>query len=388
MAEPILQIRNLKTHFDTEEGLVKAVDGVSYTIERGETLGVVGESGCGKSVTAMSILRLNPEPPTIYAGGEILFGGRNLLEISEEQMRKVRGNDIAMIFQEPMTSLNPVYTVGNQIVEVLELHRDMHGQAALDYAIEMLRKVGIPSPEQRVNEYPHQMSGGMKQRVMIAMALACDPQLLIADEPSTALDVTIQAQILDLLRSMQSEFGMSILLITHDLGVVAEMSDHVAVMYASKIVEYADTRSLFRRPRHPYTYGLFQSLPETHQDGHERLREIPGVVPNPLHFPSGCKFRTRCFKATETCVSVEPELVEIEPGHTVACHHPVTDEELRRVGKATASPTSGPDDGMAVGEPAGTGPRVGESGGTALRAGDSGGVAPHAGETRRDGGAR
>ena len=334
MADVILELRNLKTYFDTEEGMVKAVDGVSYSIHRGETLGVVGESGCGKSVTAMSILRLNPEPPTIYAGGEILFGGRNLLEIEEVEMRKVRGNEIAMIFQEPMTSLNPVYTVGNQIVEVLELHRGMKGKEAEEYAVDMLRKVGIPSPEQRVREYPHQMSGGMKQRIMIAMALACDPKLLIADEPSTALDVTIQAQILDLLRSMQAELGMSILLITHDLGVVAEMSDHVAVMYASKIAEYADTRSLFRRPRHPYTYGLFQSLPETHVEGQERLREIPGVVPNPLHHPSGCKFRTRCFKATEVCVQLEPELVEIEPGHTVACHHPITNEELERVGKS------------------------------------------------------
>ena len=334
MSQPILEIKELRTWFDTDQGMIKAVEGVSYRILEGETLGVVGESGCGKSVTAMSILRLNPEPPTQYAGGEILFGGRNLLAITDEEIRKVRGNDIAMIFQEPMTSLNPVYTVGNQIVEALQLHRKMDANTAREYAIEMLRKVGIPSPEVRIDEYPHQMSGGMKQRVMIAMALACDPKLLIADEPTTALDVTIQAQILDLLRTMQKELGMSILLITHDLGVVAEMSDHVAVMYASKIVEYADTVTLFKHPRHPYTFGLFQSLPEMHVSEEARLHEIPGTVPNPLSFPSGCKFRTRCFKATETCAAVEPPLVDVGDGHLLACHHPVTPDEREAVAKA------------------------------------------------------
>ncbi len=328
----LLEIRDLRTWFDTEEGTVKAVDGVNYVIQRGETLGVVGESGCGKSVTAMSILQLLPKPPARYAGGQINFNGRNLLELSEAQMRKVRGNDIAMIFQEPMTSLNPVFTVGNQIGEALELHRGMSPAEARAASIEMLTKVGIPSPESRVDEYPHQMSGGMKQRVMIAMALACDPALLIADEPTTALDVTIQAQILDLLAGMQRELGMSILLITHDLGVVAEMSDHVAVMYASKVVEYSTTEKLFARPRHPYTFGLFQSLPEMHADGDERLREIPGTVPNPLNFPSGCKFRDRCFKAHERCAEEEPPLVDVGQGHLLACHAPVTDEEMRSEG--------------------------------------------------------
>ncbi len=328
MAEPLLSIQELQTFFDTEEGVVKAVNKVSYDLYPGETLGIVGESGCGKSVTAMSILQLHPKPPVIYAGGRIEFGGRNLLDLSLEQMQKIRGNDIAMIFQEPMTSLNPVYTVGDQIEETVMLHRGMDKKAAHEYAIDMFRKVGIPSPEQRVNEYPHQLSGGMKQRVMIAMALACDPKVLIADEPTTALDVTIQAQILDLLRSMQDELGMSILLITHDLGVVAEMSKHVAVMYASKIVEYSDTVTLFSKPRHPYTFGLFQSLPEMHIEGDPRLMEIPGAVPNPLRFPSGCKFRPRCFKAQPKCAEVEPELEEMADGHTVACHFPMTDEEL------------------------------------------------------------
>jgi len=327
-ADVLLEIRDLRTWFDTEEGTIKAVDGVNYVIGRGETLGVVGESGCGKSVTAMSILQLLPVPPARYAGGQILFEGRNLLDCSEAELRKVRGNDIAMIFQEPMTSLNPVFTVGNQIGETLQLHRGMSQREARAASIGMLEKVGIPSPELRVDEYPHQLSGGMKQRVMIAMALACDPALLIADEPTTALDVTIQAQILDLLRDMQQSLGMSILLITHDLGVVAEMSDHVAVMYASKIVEYSSTENLFARPRHPYTFGLFQSLPEMHGEHAERLREIPGSVPNPLDFPSGCKFRERCFKATARCAEEEPALVDVGGGHLLACHEPITDAEL------------------------------------------------------------
>ncbi len=325
--DPILEIQNLHTFFQTDEGVVKAVSGVTYSIQRGRTLGVVGESGCGKSVTAMSILRLNPEPPTMYPEGRILFEGKNLLELSEREMRSIRGNEIAMIFQEPMTSLNPVYTVGDQIGETLRLHRGMSKVEAHKYAIKMLAKVGIPSPEQRVDEYPHQMSGGMKQRVMIAMSLACDPKMVIADEPTTALDVTIQAQILDLLRSMQKELGMSILLITHDLGVVAEMSDDVVVMYASKIVERATTKVLFKDPRHPYTFGLFQSLPEMHDARDARLAEIPGTVPNPLNFPSGCKFRTRCFKAHDRCTNEEPELREIEPGHWLACHAPVNEQD-------------------------------------------------------------
>jgi peptide/nickel transport system ATP-binding protein/oligopeptide transport system ATP-binding protein len=326
---PLLRIEGLRTHFATDEGLVKAVDGVTYEIHRGETLGVVGESGCGKSVTAMSILKLNPEPPTVYAGGRILFEGRDLLQLSDREMRDVRGNDIAMIFQEPMTSLNPVFTVGNQVAETVRLHKGLGRREARDYSIDMLRKVGIPAPEQRVDEYPHQLSGGMKQRVMIAMALACGPKLLIADEPTTALDVTIQAQILDLLREMQAQMGMSILLITHDLGVVAEMSDHVAVMYAGKIVEYTDTRTLYREPRHPYTYGLFQSLPEMHARGEARLREIPGVVPNPLRFPNGCKFHPRCFKRGALCAEHEPDLVRGAGGHELACHYPVTGADAK-----------------------------------------------------------
>jgi peptide/nickel transport system ATP-binding protein/oligopeptide transport system ATP-binding protein len=325
MTDTLLEIAGLQTCFDTEDGVVRAVAGVSFRIAKGETLGLVGESGCGKSVTAMSILQLNPVPPTRYAGGRILFRGRDLLTLREAELRAVRGNEIAMIFQEPMTSLNPVYTVGDQIVEVLELHRAMGRREAREHAIGMLRKVGIPSPETRVDEYPHQMSGGMKQRVMIAMAIACDPALLIADEPTTALDVTIQAQILELLGAMQAEFGMSILLITHDLGVVAETSDHVAVMYAGRVVEHAATDKLFERPQHPYTWGLFQSLPEMHAHGDRRLREIPGTVPNPLSLPSGCPFRTRCMNAQQLCAEVDPPLVPSGPDHLLACHFPVTD---------------------------------------------------------------
>jgi peptide/nickel transport system ATP-binding protein/oligopeptide transport system ATP-binding protein len=324
MPETLLEIKDLRTWFDLEEGTVRAVDGVSLSIESGETLGVVGESGCGKSVTAMSILGLNPVPPARYAGGEILFRGQDLLALPERELRKVRGNDITMIFQEPMTSLNPVYTVGAQITEVLELHRNMSKREARAYTIEMLTRVGISSPETRIDEYPHQMSGGMKQRVMIAMALACDPKLLIADEPTTALDVTIQAQILELLKAMQKEFGMSILLITHDLGVVAETTDHVAVMYAGHIVEYAPTDELFARPRHPYTWGLLQSLPEMHRAGDSRLREIRGTVPSPLNWPSGCRFRTRCTNAQARCEQEDPPLVSDGPGHQLACFYPVS----------------------------------------------------------------
>jgi len=335
---PLLRIEDLRTYFDLEEGLVRAVDGVDLAVHEGETLGVVGESGCGKSVTAMSILQLNPVPPTRYESGRVLFGGRDLLALDERALRRVRGDEIAMIFQEPMTSLNPVFTVGRQIAEVLEVHRGMDRVAARAQAVEMLDKVGIPSPRDRVDEYPHQLSGGMKQRVMIAMALACDPALLIADEPTTALDVTIQAQILELLRTMQRDIGMSILLITHDLGVVAETSDHVSVMYAGRVVEYADTATLFSQPRHPYTYGLFLSLPELHPDSGDRLAEIPGVVPPPTRWPTGCRFRTRCFKATELCERVDPPLEEVEPGHTSACHHPMTDDELGRLQAAVGVP--------------------------------------------------
>ena len=316
----LLEIRDLRTHFFTEEGVAKAVDGVGFAIPRGKTLALVGESGCGKSVTALSIMRLVPDPPGRVVSGEIRFNGRNLLDLSEKQMRGVRGNDAAMVFQEPMTSLNPVYTVGDQIVEAVELHQDVYGREALDRAVEMLDKVGIPDPAQRAGEYPHQLSGGMRQRVMIAMALSCDPALLIADEPTTALDVTIQAQILDLLRQLQQETHMSVLLITHDLGVVAEMADAVAVMYAGKIVEVAPVRELFANPLHPYTLGLFKSLPRLGATK-SRLDVIRGNVPNPLRFPPACKFHPRCdrYQGHGPCHTTEPELEEVGSDHQVAC---------------------------------------------------------------------
>ena len=322
----MLELRNLRTHFFSDEGTARAVDGVNYKIHEGETLGVVGESGCGKSVTSLSIMRLVPEPPGKIVDGQILFRGRNLLELTEPQMREIRGNDISMIFQEPMTALNPVYTVGNQIIEAVRLHQGLDPEAARHRAIEMLERVGIPSPESRVDNYPHELSGGMRQRVMIGMAMCCDPALLIADEPTTALDVTIQAQILDLIRELQERDSMSVLLITHDLGVVAETAHHVAVMYAGKVVEYAPVDELFGRPRHPYTVGLFRSLPDLAPPG-ERLATIPGIVPPATDFPSGCRFRTRCPLATAHCAAVEPQLVPLEsnaaPGteHTVACHY-------------------------------------------------------------------
>ena len=298
MAEKLLDIRNLSTYFYTGEGVVKAVDDVSFHIMEGETLAVVGESGCGKSVTSLSVMRLIPWPPGKIVGGEIDFKGKNILSMSDREMQAIRGNEISMIFQEPMTSLNPVYTVGFQISEALELHQKMNSQQAMTKAIEMLRLVGIPLPEKRVHEYPHQLSGGMRQRVMIAMALACNPHLLIADEPTTALDVTIQAQILDLLRKLKEELGMAILLITHDLGVVAEMAQRVVVMYAGKVVEEADVVSIFSTPYHPYTQGLLMSIPKlTTRD--EKLHVIEGVVPNPIHMPQGCRFQPRCPYATQ-----------------------------------------------------------------------------------------
>jgi oligopeptide/dipeptide ABC transporter ATP-binding protein len=319
---PLLQLDSLCTFFHSEEGVARAVDGVSYTLLEGETLGVVGESGCGKSVTALSIMRLVPMPPGRHEGGRILFRGEDLTQKTDEEILAIRGNEIAMIFQEPMTALNPVYTVGNQIMETVMLHQGLDKEAARAHAVDMLEKVGIPSPARRVNEYPHQLSGGMRQRVMIAMAMACDPALLIADEPTTALDVTIQAQILDLIRDLQEQEGMSVLLITHDLAVVAETAHHVAVMYAGKVVEYASVEDLFGRPRHPYSIGLFRSLPDLTGPG-ERLVTIPGIVPTATHFPSGCRFRTRCTLASERCASEEPTLQALTEGggHTVACHH-------------------------------------------------------------------
>ena len=328
----LLSIRDLQVSFFTDEGQVRAVDGVSYDIGSGQTLALVGESGCGKSVTALSILRLIPQPPGKIVGGEIRFRDKSVLELTEKEMRGIRGNDIAMIFQEPMTSLNPVYTVGNQIVEAIELHQDKKGSAAWAHAGEMLRLVGIPEPQQRLREYPHQMSGGMRQRVMIAMALSCGPDLLIADEPTTALDVTIQAQILELLKELQQQNNMSVLLITHDLAVVAENAEEVVVMYASKIMEKASVESLFAEPLHPYTHGLLRSLPRLGGD-EERLEVIPGSVPDPLYFPTGCKFHPRCphcsAEPESPCRTQEPELLEIETGHFVACWKA---KELRQIG--------------------------------------------------------
>jgi len=318
----LLELQGVRTYFTTDEGVAKAVDGVDYELLEGETLGLVGESGCGKSVTALSIMGLIPDPPGKTVGGRILFKGRDLLQVTPAELRRIRGNEIAMIFQEPMTALNPVFTVGNQIAEAVRLHQGLDREAARQRAIEMLDLVGIGNPEDRVDSYPHQLSGGMRQRVMIAMAMSCDPALLIADEPTTALDVTVQAQILELIRDLQQKTGMSVLLITHDLGVVAEVADHVAVMYAGKVIEYAGVEELFERPRHPYTIGLFRSLPDLAAPG-ERLHTIPGTVPSAFRFPSGCRFRTRCPLAAERCADEEPELARVEDSmekHTAACH--------------------------------------------------------------------
>jgi len=316
----LLSVKDVSTCFFTEKGAVRAVQDVGFSVKRGKTFALVGESGCGKSVTALSIMRLIPTPPGKIVSGEVIFEGRNLLMLSEKQMRQVRGNEIAMIFQEPMTSLNPVYTAGEQIVEAIMLHQKKNGEQAWAEAVEMLHRVGIADPQQRATEYPHQMSGGMRQRIMIAMAISCEPALLIADEPTTALDVTIQAQILDLLDELQSQTGMSILLITHNLGIVAERADDIAVMYASRIVEVADAQRLFTKPLHPYTQGLLQSLPRPGFSG-KRLPTIEGSVPEPLHFPPGCKFHPRCpiGHADKRCQAIEPELKEAQPGRFVAC---------------------------------------------------------------------
>ena len=325
--ELLLQLDNLQTYFYTEDGVVKAVDGVSFEIYKGETLGVVGESGCGKSVTSLSIMRLIPEPPGKIEGGRIMFEGEDLVNKSQSQMRKIRGNDISMIFQEPMTSLNPVYTVGDQITEAIILHQKVSKKEAKEQAIDMLKKVGIPSPEQRVDEYPHQLSGGMRQRVMIGMALSCNPKLLIADEPTTALDVTIQAQILELMKDLKDEFNTSTMLITHDLGVVAEVSDRVAVMYAGKVVEYSDVDTIFHNPKHPYTWGLLKSIPKLDQSV-DRLLTIEGVVPSPHNLPEGCSFHPRCRFATDKCREQEPNIEDIEPGHSIRCWYPEAVDEF------------------------------------------------------------
>ncbi len=317
MTEPLLSLRHLVTAFDTDEGYLRAVDDVSFDVQPGQTLGIVGESGCGKSVTSLSILRLIPSPPGLIERGEALFAGKDLFQASEKEMRAIRGNDISMIFQEPMTSLNPVYTVGSQIVEAIRLHRPLSRRAAKARAIELLELVGIPAPSERIDSYPHTLSGGMRQRAMIAMALACEPRLLVADEPTTALDVTIQAQILDLLRSLQAELGMSIIFISHDLGLMAEFTHEIAVMYAGKIVEHAVTDTLFASPRHPYTRGLLQSLPSQRNRG-KRLPTIPGIVPDLSVLPPGCRFQDRCGLVTDECRVEEPSLQRIEQTD-VAC---------------------------------------------------------------------
>jgi len=314
----VLSIRNLRTYFHTDDGLAKAVDGVSFELKEGETLGIVGESGCGKSVTALSILRLLPDGVGVIEGGEILFEGRDIVKVSDKEIRSIRGNKISMIFQEPMTSLNPAYTCGNQVVEVLKTHRDISSADAKTKAIEILKSVGIPSPEQRFKEYPHQLSGGLRQRVMIAIALACEPKILIADEPTTALDVTVQAQILELIKSLQAKLNMSVILITHDLGVVAETCDRVIVMYASKIVEEGLVAEVFNEPKHPYTLALMESIPKLNEK-RERLYTIEGSVPSSLEYNAGCHFANRCKYADEKCVSEEPTLTKLSETHTVSC---------------------------------------------------------------------
>ena len=317
----LLEVRNLKTHFFTEDGIVKAVDGVDFVVRRGEVLGLVGESGCGKSVTSLSILRLVDKPGKVVAG-EVEFEGKNLLDLDDAEMVGIRGERISMIFQQPQSSLNPVFTIGDQIVEVFEIHQEMEQEEAWKKTIDLLRLVGIPDAEQKANAYPHELSGGQAQRVMIAMALALNPQLLIADEPTTALDVTIQAQILDLLRDLQSRTNTAVILITHDLGVIAEMADRVAVMYAGRIVEQTDVETLFAQPLHPYTQGLIASIPVL-GNVRDRLSTIPGNVPNLIDLPAGCKFAARCPAreeyGLEICRQVEPDLISIDEGHTVRC---------------------------------------------------------------------
>lgn len=314
----LLEVKNLKTYFDTDAGLVKAVDDVSFTVDPGETLGIVGESGCGKSVTSLSILKLLPKPAGRIAGGEILFKGVDLASLSEEKMRSIRGNDISMIFQEPMTSLNPVFTIGDQITEPLRLHQKMSADEAIEKAVSLFELVSIASPRQILAEYPHQLSGGMRQRAMIAMALACNPAILIADEPTTALDVTVQAQILDLMNALKQKLNSAIIFITHDLGVIAQMAQKVVVMYAGQIVEKANVHPLFKDPLHPYTRGLLSSIPGFETKS-RRLKVIPGVVPNPLNSPPGCKFHDRCSHCFQKCTTEIPPLLRLSEERSVRC---------------------------------------------------------------------
>ena len=321
---PLLEVKNLKTHFFTPDGVVKAVNGISYTLDDGESLGLVGESGCGKSVSALSLMRLIPVPPGRIVEGEVILDGRDLLKLSDEDIRRVRGNDVAMIFQDPMTSLNPVLTIGRQISEALELHKSMNRSQARERTIELLELVGIPSARSRVDDYPHQFSGGMRQRVMIAMALSCEPRILLADEPTTALDVTIQAQILDLLKRLRSELGMAVVLITHDLGVVAGIADKVCVMYSGYIVESAPAGDLFANPRHPYTLGLLRSVPRIDEPRREKLIPIEGLPPDLIDAPPGCPFQPRCVYAVDRCREENPSLEPVSRGHMIACWVDVT----------------------------------------------------------------
>ncbi|MNW26855.1 Oligopeptide transport ATP-binding protein OppD [compost metagenome] len=314
----LLEVTDLRTEFITDSGVIRAVDGVSLSVRQGEALGIVGESGCGKSITSLSIMQLLPKRIGRVASGEVRFKGKDMLKLSRREIRQVRGNHMAMIFQEPMTSLNPVFKIGKQISESARYHLKLGKKEAWERSVDMLRKVGIPRPERIAEQYPHQLSGGMRQRVMIAMAMVCSPQLLIADEPTTALDVTIQAQILDLMRELQRTENMAIMMITHDLGVVAEMCDRVMVMYAGQVVEETDVKTLFSNPKHPYTRGLMASLPQLAGD-QKRLSSIPGQVPNPAHMPAGCRFAPRCPVKQEQCELTQPELLEIEPGHRCRC---------------------------------------------------------------------
>lgn len=317
----ILRVQDLRTYFYTRDGIIKAVDGVDLELERGEAIGIVGESGCGKSMTALSVMRLIPDPPGRIISGKILFNGYDLAVLPEKEMQKIRGKRISIVFQEPMTSLNPLLTIGTQVMEMFRIHLNMNKEEAEDCTIELLGLVGMATPEKRIREYPHQLSGGMRQRVMIAMAVSCRPDIIFADEPTTALDVTIQAQILDLLKKLREGSGMSMILISHDLGVVAEVADHVIVMYAGRIVEYAETIELFKRPLHPYTKGLLSCIPRFDQNGGKvkRLYGIPGMVPRLSDLPMGCKFSTRCPIVIDRCRTEEPELVELFKGHKVRC---------------------------------------------------------------------
>jgi len=333
MNEVLLRVKDLKTYFYTQDGVVKAVDGISFELARGETLGIVGESGSGKSVTALSILKLIPDPPGKIVSGEIYLDGMDIVALKEKEMQQVRGNEIAMIFQDPMTSLNPVFTIGNQIMETIMLHQRLNKKVAREKTVELLRSVGIPNPEQRIDGYPHQFSGGMRQRAMIAMALSCNPKILIADEPTTALDVTIQAQILQLMNEIKERTNSSIIIITHDLGVIAEMADNIIIMYGGMVVEYSDVNTIFYNSHHPYTWGLLRSIPRLDEVKRERLIPIPGIPPSLINVPPGCPFSPRCRYAKDVCFKVTPELKNIGRFHKVACYLDADEVEKHKAGR-------------------------------------------------------